>query len=526
MENSILVKKGVPNLPLASYKRSRDTKIYTFAEATHVVVGIVYGAEAYCVLSKQVNGNETEQTRLEAEEYLSQISIKMQNALEAKQNLAKFMESFDNEEKRELSRLKCRLYADLQLHPVIDCGIFDAYKHCSELLNVTNDKAIPIEIELCPLKAIVGSTQHLEFGDAKIEVVNRFCDIWTEYERIIIKAKAYCPLAPKAHRTSIRQFAKAVLDHQKSSVVRFTDDLKRDRGLFYNYPTEADEETWEIDPLFFPIFLNRWLVYKQAEKEINDKLSSMEGVITVANKDQLELELKDPSNKKFSLVLTIPPPDGRTKQILEGMKRYRSHNMKWAEALSGGMKASEADHEDPGLPWHMFPCNRRILDQFDQHVKRNGLHQIQFFLVFGESWRLRMRAEQCSYSVYHEEKLLKEEFDQLLAPPTGLRVHLQSTRSGSIDVECDFEDIGYPYHFLVEYRLKHSSDRSWSQQKTTNPGETKTTIPFESPMEIRVAVDSCIGLGEFSHVLDTQSAVGGDYSTDSQPSASKRKRFN
>ena len=110
VENSILVKKGVPTLPLAACKRRLDKKFYTFAEATHVVVGIVYGAEAYCVLSKQVNGNETEQTRLEAEEYLSQITMKMQKCLEAKQNLAKFMENFNNEEKHGFSRLKCRLY--------------------------------------------------------------------------------------------------------------------------------------------------------------------------------------------------------------------------------------------------------------------------------------------------------------------------------------------------------------------------------------------------------------------------------
>ena len=201
------------------------------------------------------------------------------------------------------------------------------------------------------------------------------------------------------------------------------------------------------------------------------------------------------------------------------MKTYRSRSMKWIEAFLEGLKENEADQEERGLPWHMFPCKRRILDQFDEHVKSNG--QIQFFIVFGDS-------SECSYSVYHADNLVKKEFDLLPGPLTELRVHLESTRSGSINVEWDFEDLGYPYHFLVEYQLKRSSDRSWIQQKTTKPGETIATIPFESgsPMEIRVAADSCIGLGEFSHVLDTQSAVGGDYSTDSQLSASKRKRFN
>ena len=522
VENSILVKKGVPTLPLAAYKRRLDKKFYTFAEATHVVVGIVYGAEAYCGLSKQVNDNETEQARLEAEEYLSQISMKMQNALEAKQNLAKFMESFDNEEKHGLSRLKCRLYSDLQLNPVMECELFDAYKHCFELLNVSVIKSVPIEIELCPLKAIVGSTQHLEFGDAKIEVVNRFCDIWTEYERIIIKAKAFCPLAPAAHRPSIRQFVKIVLDYQQSRTVRFTDDLKRDRGLFYNYSTEADEKTWECNPrsnIFTPTSLNRWLVYKQADKEIGDKLTSMEGVVTVANKDKLELKLKNPSNEKFSLVLTIPPVDEETKKFLQKMKTKLAHSIKYVDVMYLRFQIDRhgTDRVEPELPWHTCPYKRRILDQFDVHVNRNGQHQSQFFIVFGYS-------SECSYSVYHAGNLLKGKFGQLPGPPTGLRV--QTTRNGSMNVEWDFKDLGYPYHFLVEYRLKHSSDRSWIQQKTTNPGETKTTIPFESgsPMEIRVAADSCVGLGEFSHVLDTESSLGGDSSHSDQFFVPKKKR--
>ena len=491
VENSILVKEGVP----------------TFAEATHAVVGIVYGAEAYCVLSTPVN--QTDQSRLEAEECLSQMSLKMKNSLEAKKNLAKFMENFDDEEKSGLSRLKCRLYSDLQLDPIMECGIFDAYKHCSALLDVSIVKAVPTEIELCPLKAIMESEKHLEFGDAKIDVVKSFCDLWTDYERVLIRAKSFCPLAPKAHRTSIRQFAKIVLDYQQFRTDCFTNDLERDRGLFYNY--EAHKQTWEFNrrsSLFTPVVLNRWLVYKQSEKEMSDKLSSMEGVIMLANKNQLELKL-DPSNEKLSLVLTIPPLDGRTKELLDKMKPNQSRRM-WRRRF----EENEADQERK-LPWHMFPYKRMIVDKFGEPVNRNGQHQIQFIIVFDED-------SECSYSAYQAG--VTAEFDRFPGLPTGLRTRL--IRSGSINVEWDFEDVGYNYHFLVEYRLKHSSDRSWIQQKTTNPGETKTTIPFESgsPMEIRVAADSCVGLGEFSHVLCIDSVVG-DISTDSDHFP-KRKRSN
>ena len=67
--------------------------------------------------------------------------------------------------------------------------------------------------------------------------------------------------------------------------------------------------------------------------------------------------------------------------------------------------------------------------------------------------------------------------------------------------------------FLVEYRLKNSSDSS-KQRKTSNPGENQTAINMQrgSTLEIRIAADNCIGRSEFSQIIDTESVLDGEES--------------
>ena len=61
---------------------------------THIVVGITYGAEAYCVLTQELNGNAAdEDARENAEEYLSNIATKMEEAFKGKLTLSNYFEN-------------------------------------------------------------------------------------------------------------------------------------------------------------------------------------------------------------------------------------------------------------------------------------------------------------------------------------------------------------------------------------------------------------------------------------------------
>lgn len=133
------------------------------AEATHFVKGIIYGDKVFCVLIKELDSDDPDQeAKLDAEEKLTKLVMKMEIALEDRQDHVEFKAQFTNKkDKEQLTRVKCRLYSNLhQSQAVRECSFFDAYKECFKFVsklhdpNVNSSKAIPMVVFLCPLKVI------------------------------------------------------------------------------------------------------------------------------------------------------------------------------------------------------------------------------------------------------------------------------------------------------------------------------------------------------------------------------------
>ncbi len=147
----------------------------------HVVVGVTYGVEAYLVLTQDFNviDEADEDAREEAEEKLAQIARKMEDALNDKQDSNEFADQFDEDEKKQLNRMKCRLYVDLQ-SAVRECNVLEAYKHCLKMIDQVQKaddkgKAIPISVLLCPLKAIIEKSDGVlyEYQDVDSDLIDR-----------------------------------------------------------------------------------------------------------------------------------------------------------------------------------------------------------------------------------------------------------------------------------------------------------------------------------------------------------------
>ena len=498
-------------------------------KATHVVTGITYGAEAYCVICQELKGEKIDRDALEeAEENLSGIISKMENALADSQELGEFKEQFDREEKQFVNKLKCRLYVDPS-SAVKECGVFDAYKHCLKLIeqmksDVGKNKAAPISVQLCPLKVVVGQNDGLlfEYRDVDGDLVSRCCRLWAELEQIGARADAL-KKGGRPFGTAMKKYQELVRKSLKTAVVK---------------ARESDDDDDEVErvvniakshALFKPSRLDRWIRYKQAEGEMAGKMTNLTGITFLASQKQVEKELAESFNKKHALVFHVPPLDERANEILNDLTDYVENFTKLIsmerededetdeeeEFLFPFDPSSRVLEENDGMPWHMIQRKRnQVLAQirgFVDHVANNKHleNKVQFLITFNEAGKRFA----CHYSVYEAEKLL--EGNQLPVPPAGLRLELgnQNSKKFSIRVLWDYEDLGYPCLFLIEYRLKDSSD-SWKQQKTSKPGEYQTAINMqrESALEIRVAADSCIGRSEFSQIIDTESALDGEES--------------
>ena len=495
-------------------------------EATHVVVGITYGAEAYCVLTQELNlsplddGEAQEEARDEAKNNLSVWENKLLNAWEERQNVEDFQKGFNEDEEQSVARIKCRLYADLQTQAIRECTVINAYTHCMNLIEQFQQKTegkeiqpVPISITLCPLKHMVRKAKEgaklLRYRDVDSGLVSRCCHILTELVRIIDEATAIRAAINRKSRKSLRQFVKFI--------DKFQSLLKKDLKVAVIKARESEDGDEEVaiiidvaekHILFKPSRLDRWLEYKNSELKMVEKTNKTKGIITLFPSLKLLKNKLVESENKYALVLSIPPVDKWTREILANMKTFVKMNqiLSVQDSKEDGKEKEDEAEDETDRPWHMDARRRKqVLDEMRKLAKyadknKHLENQVQFLMVIGDSCE-----GPCRYSVYESDNVLKEHIDQL-PRPTGLKITAKT--SSSVHVEWNHEELGFPFqHYIVEYRL--INDDRWKEQKINKPGEHQMAIDLNegSDIEIRLAMDTCIGRSEFSDTIRTDSEV-------------------
>jgi hypothetical protein len=179
----------------------------------------------------------------------------------------------------------------------------------------------------------------------------------------------------------------------------------------------------------------------------------------------------------------------------------------------------EENDNDEQVPWHMIQRKRKQvlakIREFSDHVDKNKdlTDQVHFCITFGEAGK----GIGCRYAVYEADNLLKGNLGRLPGPPNNLRIaDIQKTsnskknsRPSTIRLEWDYEDLGFPCSFMVEYQLNNNFDESWTQKKTAKPEENHLILNLKngSVTKFKVAADTCIGRSEFSEVIDAEESL-------------------
>ena len=242
------------------------------------------------------------------------------------------------------------------------------------------------------------------------------------------------------------------------------------------------------------------------------KIESFNGIAFLKNQSQLEGELVDSFDKKYSLVLYIPALEDQTNAIVDDMTAYVENYS--TLVIDDEDNEKDEDTEDK-LPWHMVERRRKLvmdkISEMAQHANKNKhLTQAQFFVVPDETGS----KFECFYSIYEFENLLYGNFSQLPTPPMGLKIETIATAGGTnrpkmsalpIRLTWNYEDQDYPCTFLVKYRPSNDPDGDWKQQKTSKllSFERQMTIHLRqnTSMEIRMATETCIGRSEFTEIV-------------------------
>ena len=446
-----------------------------------VVNSVVYGVEVYCVLAHGFNDFEIgHEAREKIKEKLSKLAPKWLDALNEMPNLAEFKKRFDMEERHLITRIECRLYADLQTEPVLCCDFFAAYVRSLELMtsishfpegDARSNKAIPIAIQLCPVEVLVNPTwgihNTVKYGDLDEVLTERCCTIFAELNRVVLRTQ---DAIISSELNSAIKDALSKFPHWISHYI--SNLLESVPQKVLNHRLDDDvEEVFEIveaenHPLFEPRQLEQWLHFKLAEMEVMDSMGSRIGMGIQLVTSQVEFgeqPVLEP-RKKYSVVLYVSPLDDVTDAILLAMEFCVENDDVLEEAKCLYCKQ----------PWHTIHWKRKtVLDKIDEmarYVDRNKdiLNNVDFVVCQAAS-----KVLQCNYYVFDNDQHASYQLHRLPYPPTGLRLFLQDNRNSkgskhssvSIRVEWDYEELGIPCTFLLQSRLTGSLD-SWNQQRT------------------------------------------------------------
>ena len=464
------------------------------SEATHIVVGVTYGTEVYCVLSLDAASDDEE-----AKNFLSKVASKMENALEDGHDLIEFQNQVTDEDKLKLNRIQCRIYADGQSQTVRECGFFDAYKHFLKLVKKmeTGGNTVPIAVSLCPLKAIqdpaIENINFPDYQDIDDDLLDRCVKFLANLDAIKIKVKA--TMKANVSDNSWREFKIALQQFQQL----FADKLKKGVVMARNgdeIELEKAVKIAENHPNFKPCQLEKWLSWKQAEISMAKEIAEKSDITIMGDKKELERNLVE--FKKYALVLSLPALNEETNKMLEGMKSYvNNYNT---------LVAVENANGDEKTPWHMIHDEQmrvigKIRDLVD-HVKRKKrlMDNVRFFITLRDS----NQQSGYFYSVYQADKLVKDGIDSLPCPPTDLQIHPEAAVN-TYRVVWNYSNLGYPYRFVIKYRRRGDPEDSW-KKTTAKSVERQIVVGCQdaSVMEFRVAVETCVGISEYSDAVDTE----------------------
>ena len=297
----ILTNQSVPHLLLHGNPEKQEF------EATHIITGIFYGAEVYCVMSLELDGGgEDEKERKEAVDELSKIGNEFSSTISEFDDFEYYFKMmYHTPERHLLTSIKCRLDSDLQSEPFLQCDIFEAGKHCVDLNMQMQEtgkaKAVPIAVQLCPLKFLLNPDRRwnkiCNYRDVDSNLVTRWCRIFSDLKRAVIRAE----LISNAHKEStLCNFVTTIFAYQDYLKTNLKDSLLKFRSFQCNdYEIAKITNQAESHPHFNNSQLDQWLELKQAELDMLDLMTSKiaTGITFLADGKQLQTFLTETPTK-------------------------------------------------------------------------------------------------------------------------------------------------------------------------------------------------------------------------------------
>ena len=451
--------------------------------ATDVVVGILYGANAFLIFDQEVSKDES----------LKEVHGSMELLVKS---LPGISAGITKDQKKKTEKMYCKMYGDFRTEesPTTYEEAVRVYKQLPSLIGDKGQNAVPVQVYLLPLSEIDGKGQRM-VREISANYVSQTCEIQEHIQYIESKCSDL-----------MREDVCSSFPRVKKQLTGFKSNIKRykiffQRRLLPLLPSirggGAEEsalgkifEEKERSP-FAQTCIDDWIVEKEKEiKRLQGMIRFLGDTPFVSPKD-VENEALDPSNEHV-VCCTFKIGKEDDPQILS-MDGYLKGNVLPELERQG----SSGTHDQ-----NVWLRIRQTLKQFSELKSANEDHkEVMFFAT--EEWNFSGKPGAFIY-LYEEGELENDDF-KLSPKPENLEA--ESARDNLI--ELWWNDPHWSENKIEKYKVqckKNEANSDWITQYTPCGKDTKKTATISGLQPatnylVRVCAVGQIVVSQYSNTL-------------------------
>ncbi|XP_045024258.1 uncharacterized protein LOC116936081 isoform X2 [Daphnia magna] len=493
------------------------------SQATHVVVAITYGLEAFCIFPQDQQAETQEKERKDIEMMAEKIRDYARHFKYRLTDESENLESDHDEDDEDNGYssipkdLKCILYSDLvdvedgkswTLKPVAE-----QYEACRKILESGTEKAIPLRVWLRPLCNGMNAEERIaqipiNGEDVSQKLIFRCQTMLSRLHSSRLEAKLLAnQLNGLNSHQCIPSTASKRIKHFKELIMQFlptfikalsvwTAQIRRGTG-------REDKMAKIIDALetqspFVAEKLKHWLNLQRQELKTLKSLDKLPGVLVVSIMERLEKEIRNGGNGSYAVVLHLPSPRGELNSLVNEMNRYiddfnASASSSWMNLTRASSNQQTTAKTTSPIFRQMFTSGQEFSNWITNHnADTKNVRYIIFYDQCTEKTLPFTRLYDCS-----REEALPLDFTIPKAPG---QVMVTKNRRGVIGLRWTADETTGVRHYLVQYCAVDGQEDHWlSVRKSSNKVEIDYLQSGETYL-FRVAAETLGGRSPFSPV--------------------------
>ncbi|XP_048012809.1 neoverrucotoxin subunit alpha-like isoform X2 [Megalobrama amblycephala] len=466
-------------------------QVFDQKTATHVVTGVLYGAQAVMMFDRTSSEEENKQ-EIEGEldvmvQKIPLFSIEGKGAVEMTDNDKKVAES-----------IACTFYGDFRLdqNPTTYMEALDVYKKLPTILKENPQNAVPIKVWLYPLSLLDKTAAQLER-----EITTRLVSNTENVMEGLGQAERTCnDLSRKTLvnvfrdiKDRLQSFQSSFSSHKTMLLKAVSRVLPAIRGGGMEEKSLEDILKIHYSSPFNADMLNQWLDHAKFELNLLSSQTKLLEGIKIEDSNHLKTILLNPDIDvlvclTFTSLKYEDPYLSTQKNFLESDK-FKELDVEMKP--HSNTLASEEWFKNPDVISKM----RENLSLFKSFSEANKDEKRYRFIISAIS---DPSSPGSSIYLYEKGKLTNTQFQPVSKPPPP---EVKDVKEHSVSLKLQKSPTGETVQYRVEYKEVKAAEEQWLVKNTPDKDFTLTELEFGKQYLIRYRIVGKVGVSEASDTI-------------------------